>query len=282
LRSVFNLLTTPIVRLPIVNPGDTGNQLPSVFSLLEAWIGARADAEQLFFSEIRSKVARMPLLNAGLELAEVISKQQSDLAHLLVGFVERAVVPPGRGDMHRARPAYAGEPAIGAYDRGEAHDRRSAQAGEAAVAARGPAEARGARPAYAGERATENYTHTADLRSDFAQRGEVLRLTIQQGTLGVAVPLRLRNHRESVDTVSLSAVPPRQPGVTTIPPHLIRFDPQTLVIPALSESSVQLLFRLGPGFEQPGEYWSEIVIDGAETKRVPLALQIRPDAQPGT
>jgi hypothetical protein len=261
LRSVFNLLTAPIVRLPIANLGDAGNGLPSVFSLLEAWVGARADAEELFFSEMRSKVARMPLLDAGLELAEVISKQQSDLAHLLVDLVERAVVPPRRAEEQRRRPAYAGAPP---------------------VAGRGPTEKHRARPAYTGERTTENYARTTDFRSDFTQRGEVLRLTIPQGTLGVAVPLRLRNHRQFIDRVLLSAVEPSASGVATIPSQLIRFDPETLDVPPLSEGSVQLLVRLGPGLEQPGEYWSEVVIDGAETKRVPLALQIvdRPDARP--
>jgi hypothetical protein len=109
----------------------------------------------------------------------------------------------------------------------------------------------------------------------------VLRLAIPHGTLAVAVPLQLRNHRQSVERVSLSAVAPSTPGIATIPSQLIRFDPETLAIPPLSEGSVQLHLRLGSGFAQPGEYWSEIVIEGAETKRVPLALQIRPDPQSG-
>jgi hypothetical protein len=303
LRSVFNLLRAPIVRPPIVNLGNTENRLPSVFGLLEVWIGARADAEQLFFSEMRNKVARMPLLDAGLELAEVISKQQSDLAHLLVNLVECAVVPPRRSDMQRAQPAYSREPAVGAYDRREMHRPSQAYAGEPggavrgvaevqgtrpasvcdpAVAARGHAEVPRVRPAHPGERANEDYARTADLRSDFAQRGQVLRLTIPQGTRGVAVPVRLRNHRQFIDRVLLSAVEPSAPGVATIPSQLICFDPETLDIPPLSEGSVQLLVRLGPGFEQAGEYWSEVVINGTETKRVPLSLRIvdRPDAQP--
>jgi hypothetical protein len=251
------------VRSPIVNLGNAGNGLHAGLSLLETWIDARANAEQLFFSEMRSKVARMPLLDAGMQLAEAIAKQQSDLAHLLIDLidlVERAVAARGLADVDGTRLLYASE---------------------RAVATRGLADVDGARPTYAGERAAEDYAHTADLRSDAAQRAPVLRLAIPQGTLTVAVPLRLRNHRQSVDRVSLSAVAPSAPGVATIPSQLIRFDPETLAIPPLSEGSVQLHLCLHSGFVQPGEYWSEIVIDGAETKRVPLALQIRPDPQSG-
>jgi hypothetical protein len=272
------------VRLPIVNLGNVGNGLHSGFSLLETWIGARANAEQLFFSEMRSKVAGIPLLDAGMQLAEAIAKQQSDLAHLLIDLIdllERAVAARGLADVDGARLTHAGERAVATRGLADVDAARPPYAGERAVATRGLADMDAARPPYAGERAAEGYAHTADLRSDAAQRALVLRLAIPQGTLAVAVPLRLRNHRQSVERVSLSAVAPSAPGIAAIPSQLIRFDPEALAIPPLSEGSVQLHLRLGSGFVQPGEYWSEIVIDGTETKRVPLALQIRPDPQSG-
>jgi hypothetical protein len=96
----------------------------------------------------------------------------------------------------------------------------------------------------------------------------------------VAVPIQLRNHRQSADTVSLSAIVPTHSGIAVIPLELIRFDPEIVAVPAHSEVSVQMLLRLSPAWTPGREYWSEIVLAGAEVKRVPLVVQLRPEGNP--
>jgi hypothetical protein len=205
------------------------------FRLLESWIDARTEAQRLFFLRMRGSVSGMPLLDAGMQLAEAVARQRSELANFIVGRVERSIAARGRAHPDRPRAPYA-------------------------------------------EERIDEAAQTADVRADAPQSAPALRLAIARGTRNVAVPLQLRNHRQVSDVVSVSAVPPGDPSVATIPVEFFSFEPRLVTIPPMSEGMVQLVLRLGPDFVHVGEFWSEIVIDGVETKRVPLVLQIQPEA----
>jgi hypothetical protein len=96
----------------------------------------------------------------------------------------------------------------------------------------------------------------------------------------VAVPLNLQNRSDAPDLVELSAAPLSVADAGMIPLNLIRFDPDTIEIPPKSEGAVQLIVHLTPRFTPGSEYWAEILISGAESRRIPLVLQILSDGQP--
>jgi hypothetical protein len=195
--------------------------------LLETWIDASANAQQQFFAEMRGKVSGMPLLDAGMRLAETLGRQRRDWAYLLLGSV-----------------------------------RRAASAREAERAAR--AEERDSGPEWP----------RSESERGAPPRMPVLRITVPLGRPNVTVPLTLRNHRLVPDQVSLSTQTPDGPHAA-IPPELIRFDPPQLLIEPQSERSVQLQLHI-PHFVPPGQYWTQIVITGAETKRIQLAVDLVP------
>jgi len=147
---------------------------------------------------------------------------------------------------------------------------------ERAVSARQPAD-EGA-PAFGGAARTGWSNATGEARSSTAPHPPVLRIAIPLGRSNVTVPLTLRNHRLSPDTVSVSARAPDTSHAAVIPPELVRFDPPRLVIEPQSERTVQLHLHI-PDLVQPGEYWLEILIEGAETKRIPFALDLMPDTR---
>jgi len=115
---------------------------------------------------------------------------------------------------------------------------------------------------------------SAGQRDGTAQRSAPIRLSVPLGRRSVAVPLHLHNHRNSADIVSFSAAMPTLPGVAVIPLNLLRFEPETLVVPPQAEAAGQLLLYVSPDFLAGPEYWSDIVIAGEETRRVPLVLEV--------
>jgi hypothetical protein len=216
---------------PIFNLGNQRGGSQSPFSLLETFIDARANAQRQFLSELRRRLPGMPLLDAGLQFAEILATQQRDFGRTVIQQMERAMFPQAPHSQKH------GEPGASECRSDEGPEPESASA-ETPVSA--------------------------------------LRLTIPFGTQAVAVPLQLRNHRQSVDTVSLTAIAPADNRVAGIPTALIGFDPETLAIPPHADAAVQMLLRMSSSFLPGREYWSEIVITGAETKRIPFVVQIRP------
>jgi hypothetical protein len=244
--------TPPVFTLR--NP--TIGMLPG-FSLLRTGINAGANADQPFFAEMRKTVIGIPLVDAGVQIAEALAQQQSDLAHLLIdvmNLLER-VIGAG-GNVGIGRWEYAPE-ALTVNDSADPYAISSGYSGPPVLA--------------------QGYQQGPDIpEATTQQRAPVLEVTVPHGTLTVAVPLLLRNHRQCADTVSLSSTALNGPDILPIPSQSITFDPDTLVLPPLSEASVQLHLQLRPALEHVGEYWSELIIDGIGTKRVPLALRVLP------
>jgi hypothetical protein len=101
-----------------------------------------------------------------------------------------------------------------------------------------------------------------------------IRISVPVGKRAIAVPLHLRNHRSSTDIVSFSAALPSTPSVAVIPLHLIRFEPQTLAVSPQSDAAGQLLLDLATELQEDTEYWVDIVVTGAEIRRIPLILEV--------
>lgn len=99
-----------------------------------------------------------------------------------------------------------------------------------------------------------------------------LRLRVPAGMNTIALPIALQNHRDTPDLITMSLGRPA-PHLLAFPSDRLYFDPEKLIIPAHSNASVQLVLRLGGSLDVTREYWSEILISGKETKRIPLALQ---------
>jgi hypothetical protein len=76
------------------------------------------------------------------------------------------------------------------------------------------------------------------------------------------------------DIVSFSAAIPSMAAGAVIPLHLIRFEPQTLAVSPQADAAGQLLLDLATDLEEDTEYWAEIVIAGAEVRRIPLVVEI--------
>jgi len=218
---------------PIFNLGNQRSGSQSPFSLLEMFIDARANAQRQFLSELRKRMPGMPLLDAGLQFAEILATQQRDFGRTVIQQMERAMFPRAPHSQEH------GEPGVS-------------------------------------ERSSEEGSDPERASAQDPDPMSALRLTIPFGTQAVAVPLQLRNHREAVDTVSLAAISPADNRVAGIPTALIGFDPETLAIPPHADAAVQMLLRMSPSFLPGREYWSEILITGAETKRIPFVVQIRP------
>lgn len=222
------------------------------WNILEALIDARAKAEQQFLADLRRN------LDAGLRLAEEMSRQGNELGRTFLDQVSRALsMPGGAAGSQRSAPPY-GEytwPRDSAY--APPHDRqdRDAYAAEPAADADSPV-----RPA------------------DGTERPPALRLVVPAGTRDVGVPVQLRNHRDTSDVVTMSASPLRLNGAAVLPTELIRFQPESIVIPAHEEGSVQVLVHVGPNLAPGIEYWSEVVIAGTEVKRVPLVVLVLAEA----
>jgi hypothetical protein len=197
--------------------------------VLETWIDARASAQRQFFSQVRSRFTDAPLLDAGMQFVEAMTRQQNDLVRRLIGRVMRPTSHRGHGDTESSA-AYA---------------------------------------SAAESRATE-----------FGLGGEAaLRISVPFGSREVIAPLTLRNHRAHPDSISLSALRPAADHLGLMPPELIQFDPHSLTIEPYSERTVQLVLCTR-SLIGAGEYWAEILIEGAEIKRVPLVLELRPEPMP--
>jgi hypothetical protein len=220
---------------PVFNFGDPPHSRQYGFSFLETLIDARANAQRQFITDMRRGASSMPLLDAGLQFAEIVANRQRDFGRSLIHQIERTVAAR---QFPNSRP---GEPTPEPPPEG----------------------------------------HQSSKRTEAPNQPGALRLTIPVGTPAVAVPLQLRNHRQLADTVALSAIEPAYSGVASIPVELIRFDPEIISVPAQSEASVQVLLRISPAWMPGREYWSEIVLAGAETKRVPLVVCLRPEGAPG-
>lgn len=206
------------------------------WNLLEALIDARAHAEQQFLADLRRNV------DAGLKLAEEISRQGIEFRRSLIDQFSRALSTPGSAAGAPYDPHRASGP--------DASERVAEPAGWEDVAPRNAA----------------------------PERPPALRLMLPRGTGDVGVPIQLRNRRDSTDVLSFTANPLHLDGAAIIPTEFIRFQPETLAIPPQEEGCVQLLLHLGHNLAPGIEYWSEIVITGADTKRIPLVVQILADA----
>jgi len=214
------------MRPTIIDLGGEGWGQPSLVGFVKSWIGARANAQDMFFSEMRKQAGGAPLLDAGVQFAEALARQHTEQARLVVDRLDRSR-PRRRGERYRPQ---------------------------------GPDEADGRSPEA----------------HDAQPRGPALRVTIPYGTRAISVPLQLRNHRETEESITLSAAAPGASGMAPIPPELIRFRPDSLSIGPLSVGLVELGLRVDPEVFAPGEYWAEIVIEGADVKRLPLLLKISP------
>jgi hypothetical protein len=167
---------------PIFSFGEPRNFAQSRFTLLETLVDARANAQCQFFSEMRRTMGGMPILEAGLQFAEIVAKQQRDFGHMLIHQMQR-------------------------------------------VASSREFAAPWGNRQYAPEAGAEQSSYDKETSADAAGAATPLRLFIPLGAQAAAVPLQLRNHRRSVDIVSLSAAEPVLTGVPVISSDLIHFDP---------------------------------------------------------
>jgi hypothetical protein len=223
-------MSSPGLDFGGLNLGNFRNSAQRNLKVLEALIEARANAEQQFLTNLRTD------LEAGLKLAETVSRKSRDLERSFMDEVSRALAPDtSTGRAHEGPPQPPPPP--------------SAEEPE--------------------------YTPQSHPRSSAAP--PALRITVMQGTRAVAAPLHLQNGSDTSDVVSLAVNPLAIPGAGSIPLDLIRFEPDTLHIPPRSEGAAQLILRLSPSFVAGMEYWAEILIAGAHTRRIPLVLQILPD-----
>ena len=101
-----------------------------------------------------------------------------------------------------------------------------------------------------------------------------LRVAVPEGVASAVIPLQIRNHRDFVDTVVLSAVPAAHIGAAILPVELLRFEPSALRIAPNTEECAHLHLRLSPDLHPEAEYWSRIVISGTDVKHIPLAVRV--------
>jgi hypothetical protein len=207
--------------------------------ILESLLDARRRAEQQALEMMRRTLGALPGVGVGLTLAETASRQHRELERQLVTQVKQVLA-----GAHVSPKA----PSAGGSD----------------------ASTSSTEPTPVLDRAP-SVSHAQS-----AQRTPGLRLTVPVGPSSVRVPIQLRNHRDESDFVTLSAnVRTTTPaGIVPLPTELIRFDPQTLEIPARSTATASVILRLTPDLEVNRPYGTGILISGAEVKQIPIILQL--------
>ncbi len=210
--------------------------------LVQAWLDVRASAQHQFLTEVRHRLGGTPLVNVSLDLAESITKQQRDFGHALLNQVGQLLSAGAPPTVADAVPFTPPVPEGAPVPTGAVPPPSSATAPE--------------------------------------PRASVLRLTIPASRRFINVPLQLKNHRPALDVVSFSAELPKIVGVETLDPAQMRFVPPNVAIEAGGVSEVQLEIDVPPAAAAGTAYWAEIVVAGAETRRIPLVLEVSEDAPP--
>lgn len=210
--------------------------LGRTLSALETLIDTRRQTERQILRSVRRGIASFPLADIGLSLAEVFSRQRWDLEHSLIVEVRERLKPANT--VPQPEQTWRGFPEQYATE-------PSAQA------------------PFSSERVAEPVASSPP---------PALRLRIPIGKNVVALPIELQNHRDTADLLSLSIKPP-PPHLQAFPLDRLYFEPAMLTIPPHSSASVMLILHIDDNIDVLKEYWSEILISGADTKQIPLVLQ---------
>jgi hypothetical protein len=218
------------------NLGINGG-LRRTLSALETLIDTRRQTEKQILRAVRRRIGGFPFADLSLTLAEVVSRQRCDLEHSLIYEVRERLQP---GDAV-PRP----EQTWNAYP-----------------------------PQYATEPAAQTaYSpEPAVAEPVVSSPPPALRLRIPTGKHVVALPIELQNHRDTADVLNLSIRPPA-PHLRAFPLDRLYFEPAMLTIAPQSSASVMLVLHIDDNIDVLQEYWAEILILGAETKRIALVLQ---------
>jgi hypothetical protein len=224
------------------NPNNLGinGGIQRTLSALETLIDTRRQTERQILRAVRRRVGGFPFADLSLTLAEVVSRQRCDLEHSLIYEVRERLQPADTAPQpeqtwNAYQPQYATEPPT--------------------------------QTVYSSERVTETV-----VSAPAPSPPPALRLRIPTGRNVVALPIELQNHRDTADVLSLSITPPA-PHLRTFPLDRLYFEPAMLTIPPQSNASVMLILHIDENIDVLQEYWAEILITGAETKRLALVLQ---------
>lgn len=110
--------------------------------------------------------------------------------------------------------------------------------------------------------------------------GEPVHVTARVGSGPVIVPLKLRNHHDTPQTVILSAAKYEGMEGVALPTSQIHFHPEKFTLPAQAVTIAYVIIEIDAEFRSPVEYWTEVRVGGSDPRRFPLCLTILPPNPP--
>lgn len=104
--------------------------------------------------------------------------------------------------------------------------------------------------------------------------GEAIHVTTRMGDGPLVLPLKLRNHQDTPQTISLHAVDPAQTDGIILPTSQIHFLPNTFTLPARDTITAYVVVEIAAHMRSLTNYWTEIRVGGSNPRRFPLCLTI--------
>jgi hypothetical protein len=110
--------------------------------------------------------------------------------------------------------------------------------------------------------------------------GDTVHVTTRVGDGPLVVPLKLRNHHDSPQTITLRAANTAQAEGAALPADLIHFHPGAFTLPAREAMTACVVIEVDERLRPPDRYWTEIRIGGSDPRRFPLCLTLLPAEPP--
>lgn len=110
--------------------------------------------------------------------------------------------------------------------------------------------------------------------------GEAVHVTSRASDSPLVIPLKLRNHHDAPQTITLHAVHMERAEGSALPINKIHFHPATCTLPAQAAATIYVVVEIDATFRAPADYWTEIRVGGSDPKRFPLCLTLLPPDQP--
>jgi hypothetical protein len=132
------------------------------------------------------------------------------------------------------------------------------------------------------ERSRPSAPHAAaePAREPHYATGEPVHVTTRAGDGPLVLPLKLRNHQDTPQTITLHAVDPARTDGVILPTSQIHFLPNTFILPARDMTTAYVVVEIAADMRSLTHYWTEIRVGGSDPRRFPLCLTILPPEQP--
>jgi hypothetical protein len=215
------------------------------FDVLEMLLNARYSASRIGVDSARQMVPQASVLKSGVDLIGRVVDREFALERDLLARVRKAVNPNSVSVSVSVAP-------------------QSQPAGEAPS------------PALADNPAQHRHSSGSQPASQAPSPApeQALRLVTHQGSGLLAVPLHLKNHHVSAESITMTATPFWSPGGKGVLSQRITFEPAALEVPGKGTGVTKVVVDVDRDFQAGLDYEADILIQGRNRKRIPLIVSI--------